>query len=327
MKLKDIFNTIIQFGIKMDPRGEEEVRAYLKKIKKEYDSLPEKEKRFFDTEKFDNPYSDSRIVFDNGNEIESVLVGIDIDVGEILLAEKLREKGKKIDAIISHHPVGLAYARFYDVMDMQADIFSLFGVPISAAEELTEKRKKEVSEKVMPANHYRAYDVAKLLEFPMLNTHTPSDNCVTTFLQKKFDSEKPKTIGDIIDILMEEKEYYEYSKRGVPPVILNGDKKRKVNKVFVDMTGGTEGPKDIYARLSNAGVDTVVGMHFSEEHKKAIQSANLNCVVAGHISSDTLGMNLILDEVERKLGKLTVYETSGFIRVKRMEHKKESDVK
>ncbi|MCX8093748.1 MAG: NGG1p interacting factor NIF3 [Candidatus Goldbacteria bacterium] len=322
MKLKDIFDVIIQFGIQMDPRGEKEVKEQLKKTKKEFEALSEKDKKFFDMEKLVNPYSDSRIVFDNGKDVEGVLVGIDIDVAEILLAEKLKEKGKKIDAIISHHPVGRAYARFYDVMDMQADIFSIFGVPISAAEELTEKRKKEVGEKVMPANHYRAYDAAKLLEMSMLNTHTPSDNCVATFLQKKFERAKPQTLGDILDILLEEKEYSEYAKRGVPPVILNGDKKRKVKKVFVDMTGGTEGPKDIYMRLSNAGIDTVVGMHFSEEHKKAVQTANLNCVVAGHISSDTLGMNLILDEVEKKLGKLTIYETSGFIRVKRIEHKK-----
>ncbi len=33
----------------------------------------------------------------------------------------------------------------------------------------------------------------KLLEFPMFNTHTPSDNCVATYLQRKFDKEKPKT--------------------------------------------------------------------------------------------------------------------------------------
>lgn len=321
MKLKDIFNTIIDFGIKMDPRGEKEVKEYLKKVKNEYVAMSEKDKKFFDIAKLENPYSDSRIICDNGKDIKTVLVGIDIDVAEILLAEKLRDRGIKIDAIISHHPVGMAYARFYDVMDMQADIFSIFGVPISAAEDLIYKRKKEVEEKVMAANHYRAHDAAKLLDFPMLNTHTPSDNCVATYLQRKFDKEKPKTMGDIMDILINEKEYFEYSKRGVPPVILNGDKKRKVKKIFVDMTGGTEGPKDIYARLSNAGVDTVVGMHFSEEHKKSIQVANLNCIVAGHISSDTLGMNLILDEIEKKLGKLDIYQISGFIRIKRTEHK------
>jgi hypothetical protein len=211
----------------------------------------------------------------------------------------------------------MAYARFYDVMDMQAEIFTMFGVPVSAAEDLTEKRKKEVGEKVLPSNHFRAADAAKLLNFSILNFHTPADNCVTTYLQKRFDKEKPGTLGAIIDMLMEEKEYSEYAKRGVPPMILLGDKGRKVKKVFVDMTGGTEGAKEIYAKLAVAGIDVVVGMHFSDEHKKAIQAAGMNAVIAGHISSDDLGMNLVLDQIEKDQGPLKIYEASGFIRVKR----------
>ena len=61
------------------------------------------------------------------------------------------------------------------------------------------------------------------------------------------------------------------------------------------MTGGTEGPKDALEKLSAAGVDTLVGMHYSEEHHKRASELRLNLVVAGHISSDMLGMNLILD--------------------------------
>jgi putative NIF3 family GTP cyclohydrolase 1 type 2 len=118
-------------------------------------------------------------------------------------------------------------------------------------------------------------------------------------------------------MLYEEKEYSEYAKRGVPPVILVGNKNRTVKKVFVDMTGGTEGAKEIFKPLISAGVDTVVGMHFSPDHKKAIEEAGMNAVIAGHISSDALGMNILLDGVEKKLGNLEVIETSGFIRVKR----------
>jgi len=244
-----------------------------------------------------------------------------MEVGEILLADRLNEKGRKVDALIAHHPSGMAFARLYDVMGMQADIFHKFGVSISVAEDLMSKRAKEVGEKLMPANHYRTYNAAKLLEISIMNMHTLTDNCVATYLQKRFDKEKPKKVSDIMDILIQEPEYQEYSKRGVPPVILNGEKSRKVKKVFVDMTGGTEGAKDIYKNLAGAGVDTVVGMHFSPEHKKSIQEARMNAVIAGHISSDVLGLNIMLDEIEKKLGRLTVVETSGFIRVKRRVRK------
>ncbi|HRU38683.1 MAG TPA: NGG1p interacting factor NIF3 [Candidatus Goldiibacteriota bacterium] len=322
MKLRDIYEAAIECGIKNDPRGEKRVRELLKAEKENFEKLDEKGKKFFDTEKLSNPYSDSRICHDNGREIKSVMVGIDMETAEFLLAERLREKGKKLDAVITHHPVGLAYARFYEVMDMQADIFSSFGVPISAAEDLTEKRKKEVGEKILPANHFRAADAARLLDLPVLNFHTPADNSVVAYLQKRFDAEKPGTMADITDMLMEEKEYQELTKRGAGPVILCGDKSRRVKKIFVDMTGGTEGSKEIYAKLASAGVDTVVGMHFSDEHKKAIQAAGMNAVIAGHISSDDLGMNLVLDYIEKKLGPLDVIEAGGFVRVKRTAKKK-----
>jgi hypothetical protein len=317
MKLRDIYETAVEFGIKMDPRGEKEIARLLKKENECFSEMKPKEKESYDKEKLTNPYADSRISHDSGEKIQGALVGIDIDTAEILLADRLREKGEKINAVIAHHPVGLAYAKFYEVMDMQADIFTSFGVPISASEDLTEKRKKDVGEKVMASNHFKAVDSAKLLNFSLMNFHTPADNSVATFLQNRFDKEKPKNLGDIIDMLMEEKEYSEFAKRGAGPVILVGGKERRVNKVMVDMTGGTEGSKEIFAKLAAAGVDTMVGMHFSEEHKKAIQAANMNAVIAGHIASDDLGMNLVLDAIEKKNGALKVYEASGFIRVKR----------
>ncbi|HDQ25656.1 MAG TPA: NGG1p interacting factor NIF3 [bacterium] len=317
MKLSDIYKAAVEAGIRRDPRGEKEVRAALAREKKRYSAMSEKEKKFYDSEKLSNPYADSRIIYDNGADIKSVLVGIDIDTSEILLAEKLGEKGKKIDGIIAHHPSGRAFARFYDVMDMQADIFSLYGVTISAGQDLTEKRMKEVGEKIMAANHYRAYDAARLLDIPFMNMHTISDNAVATYLQSRFDGEKPETVSDIMDMLYQEDEYRISAERGIPPVVLTGAKERKVKKVFVDMTGGTEGSKEIYARLSAAGIDTLVGMHFSDDHKKAIQAAGMNAVIAGHISSDSLGINLILDDIEKSEGQLKIYETSGFTRVKR----------
>ena len=85
---------------------------------------------------------------------------------------------------------------------------------------------------------------------------------------------------------------------------------------MVDMTGGTEGPKEALDKLSAAGVGTLVGMHYSEEHKKHAEELKLNLIVAGHISSDVLGMNLILDEIE-KIGEVQVVCTSGMVRFKR----------
>jgi hypothetical protein len=82
------------------------------------------------------------------------------------------------------------------------------------------------------------------------------------------------------------------------------------------MTGGTEGSKDVFDKLYCAGVRTIVAMHLSEEHFKKVKDANLNVVIAGHISSDNLGLNLLLDRIE-KVEPLQFIGCSGFTRIKR----------
>ena len=82
------------------------------------------------------------------------------------------------------------------------------------------------------------------------------------------------------------------------------------------MTGGTEGSKDIFARLSQVGIQTLLGMHYSQEHFQKIKAEHIGVVNAGHIASDNLGMNLILDRLSKK-EKFEIVECSGFRRVKR----------
>ena len=86
---------------------------------------------------------------------------------------------------------------------------------------------------------------------------------------------------------------------------------------MVEFTGGTEGAKEIYERLSHAGVGTIIGMHISEEHRKEAKKHHLNLVVTGHMASDSIGINLLLDQLEKK--GLEVVSCSGLIRVKRSQ--------
>lgn len=82
------------------------------------------------------------------------------------------------------------------------------------------------------------------------------------------------------------------------------------------MTGGTGGAKEAYEKLAMAGIGTVVCMHISEEHRKEAEKNHINVVVAGHIASDSLGMNLFLDELEQR--NVEIVPCSGLIRVSRV---------
>ncbi|MCS7203296.1 MAG: NGG1p interacting factor NIF3 [Thermodesulfovibrio sp.] len=318
MKLMDFYRKAIEIGIENDPRGKEEVLKELEKRKREYEELPEKKKEYFDLESLKNPYSDTRILFGTGEEdIKTIIVGIDMEVGEVTLVDSLRKNGTPVDLIVAHHPEGRAYARLFAVMYMQADILGRFGVPINIAQSLLEERIREVERKLMPINHTRAVDAARLLNIPYICLHTPADNMVTTYLQRLFDEKRPYTLEDVVDLLLEIPEYKEAEKINAGPRILVGNKSRKAGKIFVDMTGGTEGSKEIFHSMSLSGINTVVAMHLSEEHRKEAEKNHINVIIAGHIASDTLGLNLLLDKVIYD-EDIKIIECSGFRRFERL---------
>ena len=317
MKLREFYNRAIDSGISNDPRGRETVLRDLKRAEKAYGETKPEEKDLFDAESLKNPYSDSRILNGTGDEeVKSVFVGIDIEVGEVLLGESIIKRGEPIDLIMSHHPEGMAYANLYSVMNMQSDILGRFGVPINIAEDLMEGRVREVERRLMPINHTRAVDASRLLGIPFVCLHTPADNMVVTFLQKLFDDAKPAALSDVVDMLMNIPEYRTAARNGSGPKILLGSKTRSTGKIFVDMTGGTEGSKEVFESLTTAGVNTIVAMHLSEEHRKEAEKHHLNVVIAGHISSDNLGVNLLLDQI-LKGSTIKILECSGFKRVSR----------
>lgn len=314
MKLSDLYKKAIALGIENDPRGKDFVLEELVIRKRDYEKLSPGERKFFDIESLENPYSDSRILYGDGEqEIKNILAGIDIEVGEVLLAETLKNKNISINLMLSHHPGGRAYANLYSVMHMQADILHRIGVPINIAEGLMDSRVKEVERKLSPVNHTRAVDAAKLLNIPFLCLHTPSDNMVAAYLQRLFDERKPYTLDDIIEILIEINEYDEGARNGAGPKLLIGAKNRKAGKIFVDMTGGTEGSKDIFSNISLSGVNTIVAMHLSEEHRTEAEKYHLNVIIAGHIASDNLGLNLLLDGIMNN-EQIKIHECSGFRR-------------
>jgi len=320
--LRKLYEAAIAHGKAVDPRGEDQVQKSLESKRKEYEELSEAAKERFDEESFTNPYSDSRILYgDDDIEVKSALVGIDMETAEVVLADRLREKGRVIDLIWAHHPEGAALANLGGVMAMQADILHRFGVPINIAEGMLESRIKEVERRVLPTNHMRAVDAAELLGIPMMCTHTPADNCVADYLQRLFDAEQPDTVGDVLEILRGIPEYAAAERYGMALKVITGGKKRRSGRIYVDMTGGTSGAEDTFEKLAaRSDIGTMVAMHLPEKHREQAEKHHINVVIAGHMASDSLGMNLLLDGVEKLTSqKLEVIGCSGF---RRYEHKR-----
>lgn len=318
MKLERLYRKAVEIGIANDLRGKNEINTILKEEKEKHKKIEKEEAEYYDRDRLFNPFSDTRILNgDPGTEVKKIMVGIDMQVGELLLAYLLnRDSEQKIDLVISHHPEGLALAQLYEVMKLQADLLANYGITISVAEQLMGKRISEIERRLMPVNHTRTVDVARILKIPMMCIHTPADNCVTSLLKKTFEKEKPNRLKDLIQILKGFPEYKKSSKLQVPPKIVSGTENSKCGKIYVDMTGGTEGSKEIFEKYANSGVSTLVCMHLSEEHLDNAKKASLNVVIAGHIASDVLGLNLLFDELEKE-EKLEVISVSGFERIRR----------
>ncbi|MFA6547529.1 MAG: NGG1p interacting factor NIF3 [Candidatus Magasanikbacteria bacterium] len=320
LTIKQIFDLGLKIGMAADPRGPKGVQKYLDRIKKEYEDLRPEDKQYFDKEQLVNPYSDSRVhVGDLNAKVKRVLAGIDIGSGEILLASQLCERGKTIDLVMAHHPVGSGLANLHGVMDMTVDEYEKLGMPVHTAESLMGERIKEVGRSTHASNHYQMLDMAKLLKINVMNTHTITDNLINKFVREYIEKKAPETIGDLIKVILEIPEYHEAKLRGAGPRITAGSSKNRVGKFLLEMTGGTSPSNKVYQELSRAGVSTVIGMHMPEAAMEKVNEHHMNVVIAGHMSSDSLGMNLFLDELEKK--DIEVVPCSGLIRVNRNKKK------
>lgn len=319
MTIQQIYRLAVAMGIDSDFRSKGQIQKQLQRIKQKYEKLPAEKKEFFDTEKFVNPYSDTGIHF--GGEVKNVkkiMAGIDIDSAELMIAKHLSDSNsaKPVDLVIAHHPIGKALADLSDVMHLQADVLAQYGVPINVAESVLKPRISEVSRGVNPINHFETVDAARLLGVNLMNVHTPADNLAARFIEKKIIKDKPEYLEDILKSLLEIPEYREAARRGAGPRIFAGSEDSRAGKIaLAEITGGTEGSPKMYGQMATAGIGTIISMHQSEEHRKEAEKAHINVVIAGHISSDSIGMNLFLDELEKK--GIEIVPCSGLIRISR----------
>lgn len=253
------------------------------------------------------PYDSAVLV--QGENIKRVLIGVDMGTAEILLAKQLG-----CDLVIGHHPVGgPARAEFSKVMTRQIDSMVAAGIPINKAQKALSKKMGEVERSGHAGNYDQAWSAARLLNMPLIGIHTPTDILAERTVQAKIDAKlasNPKAkIQDILDALME---MPEYQKTLSGPVIRVGNAQDYCGKPWVIMAGGTNGGVDVIKAYFEAGIGTTISMHMPEDVIKAVREQNIgNLVVAGHMASDSVGINVFIRALEEK--GLEVIRMSGVI--------------
>lgn len=316
MTIQQIYELGLAMAIAADPRGEKKVRELLKKRKEKSKDMPEKEKKYFDKESLVNLYSDSRMLFgDPKTEVKRLMAGIDADASEMLIADRLKEKGEKVDLVISHHPSGHALAALHEVMDVQIDMYEEAGVPANVADMLFRERMGYVQRRFGPLNHSQAVDAARLLNIPLIAMHTFWDNIGNDFMKKYLAKKTYETVGDVFEYINEIPEFVEAIKGKNGPSIVSGSEKTRAGRVVVGFTGGTNPSKELYVELAKAGVGTIVEMHVGEDAVQELRKLHINVIDTGHMAADSIGANIFLDALAKK--GVEIIPCSGLIRVKR----------
>lgn len=259
---------------------------------------------------FEEIPADSQI-FVRGGGIKRVLFGVDVDAAGLMLAKQLN-----FDVVIAHHPPG-GEAQIYglpEVMLRHIEQMKSAGVSEKDAKKALEVRRGKVSRQINVINYERVTSVAKLLEIPFLNIHTPVD----AITKKYFDdyiysflsSNKDAKVFDLIKSL---NEIDEISKGLTKPALRIGDENSLVGKFFVAMSAGTNGGAAVAKAYFKAGIDTLIYMHLAEEDYKTLKKEEVkkNLIITGHMPSDSIGINIYLNKLEKR--SIFVQRFSGVI--------------
>lgn len=223
-----------------------------------------------------------------GKNIKKILIGIDMETPELLLARDLG-----YDCVVSHHPkADSCVVDFAKVMDVQIERMVKTGVPINKAQKALKKKQVSVDIGSHASNYDRVSSAAKLMNMPYLTIHIPADFITEEIVQTRLNNaflDKPKT--KLKDIISELNSWEYYKAKPAQPIIRVGSNDDYAGKIEVLMAGGTNGGVDVYKAYFEAGVGTIIAMHVPEDVKKAVAEQNIgNIIVAPHMPSDSIGL-------------------------------------
>jgi putative NIF3 family GTP cyclohydrolase 1 type 2 len=253
--------------------------------------------------------ADSQVYLDG--DVRRVFVGIDVDLGELLLARTLGA-----DGVIAHHPIGSrARLGLATVIERHQAQMEAEGIPAEVAHEMTLARQRPVAHALHTTNYDRVVAAARQLGIPLMNIHLAADiigrQYFIDFVGRVVDGRAP-TVGSLIGEL---KTIPEMEASLVQPELWLGRAENPVGRWIVQMAAGTNGGAPVYRTYYEHGIHTILAMHIDDRDLRELeqlQHPGANLVITGHMPSDSIGMNRVIDALERQ--GLEVIVGSGVIR-------------
>jgi hypothetical protein len=223
-----------------------------------------------------------------GMRISHVLLGIDVGTSELFMARQLG-----YHAVLAHHPAGFV-GPFWEVYRLHVGQMVTAGVPRDVAEAAVAERIADFEAASQRENYDHIASIARLLETPFLNIHSPLDEVGRRIMQATVDaalaSEPAATVADLRDALLRLPEFA--SARTRMQMAL-GDWDAPAGHVVVSHGAYTNGGYHVARAYLTHGVDTLCCIHFPREAalQLAAEGVRGNILVMGHIAGDSVGIN------------------------------------
>ena len=152
------------------------------------------------------------------------------------------------------------------------------------------------------SNYDHDPSIARLLDMPYLNIHTPLDEIGRRRMADVANELSPDdTVGALAARLVET--FGEFRSAATQIEVLVGKASHRLGRVVVSHAAGTNGGYAVAKAYFEHGVDTVVYIHCRPDEARRLEAEfgrTKSLVVTGHIASDSVGINPYLDRLRRE---------------------------
>ncbi len=234
-----------------------------------------------------------------GENIRRVMVGIDLGEAELWTAKELG-----YELVLTHHPAGgVAALGLPKVFARHVDYLVQVGVPRAVAQAAVADKIFDDTVQLHARNYDRAPALARLLRMPYMNIHTPLDEIGRQRMAQAARELSPTdTVADLINHFRHKFGEFRHARTEIQCFV--GSPENPLGRVFVSHGAGTNGGYAVAKAFFDHGVDTVVYIHCAPQDVRRLRAEyagrGKNLVVTGHIASDSLGINPLIDALRQR---------------------------
>lgn len=230
----------------------------------------------------------------SGKNIQKVLLCVDADPAELMLAKSLG-----CDAVITHHPIGKAYLNFHLVFDRHVDYMLAHGVPRNIAEDAVRKLKERTALRSHTTIYTHTVATAEKLKMPLVNIHLPCDELMRRTILAQLKANRIEKVSDVKTAVEQIPEFRNAETKVQVPY---GDPSNEAGKYALVVAAGTNGGYSVAKAYFDHGVSTVIYLHVNGEDLAKLKEDKVrgNLVILGHLAGDSVGLNQLANALEKE---------------------------